>query len=179
MNLVAITLNDWLTIIAIFSSPLLAVQVQKWLERFWERRDRKRSIFQTLMATRAARLSSDHTNALNMIDIEFYGHTLFGHRFQSAADKEVTIKWHEYLDQLSQPVKNNDTVWETQTYDRLVELLNAMSHSLGYNFDKVYLKRAIYMPKAHHDQEAANIAIRDNLVQVLEGNRSIRVIIMR
>ena len=62
------TLTDILTILAVFLAPVVAVQVQKWLEVFREQRARKLWIFKTLMATRAATVSQEHVQALNMID---------------------------------------------------------------------------------------------------------------
>jgi len=67
------TLTNILMVAAVGIAPILAVQVQKWLEVFREQRGRKIWIFKTLMATRAANLSSDHVRALNMIDLEFRG----------------------------------------------------------------------------------------------------------
>ncbi|MDQ6705220.1 MAG: hypothetical protein M3Z85_04535 [Acidobacteriota bacterium] len=61
------------TDIALISStllaPVLAVQVQKYLERWREESERRKKIFKTLMATRAARLAPAHIEALNLIDI--------------------------------------------------------------------------------------------------------------
>ena len=67
------TISDWLMIIAVLLAPLIAVQVQKWLEHHRENRERKLRVFKTLMATRAATVSPDHVQALNMIDLEFSG----------------------------------------------------------------------------------------------------------
>ncbi|MDO3406572.1 hypothetical protein QWI28_19100 [Citrobacter freundii] len=67
-----------LTIMAIAAtviSPLLAIQTQKFIERYSQKKSLKIDIFKHLMATRSqsARLSSEHVRALNMIDLAFYG----------------------------------------------------------------------------------------------------------
>jgi|SRR5690349_21313932 hypothetical protein len=67
----SIRLTDWLTIGAILLAPLFAIQVERILEALKERRRRKLTVFHTLMATRGARLSPAHVEALNRIDIEF------------------------------------------------------------------------------------------------------------
>jgi hypothetical protein len=64
-------LKDWSIIGATILGPILAVQAQKWVEIIRERRGRKLWIFHTLMATRAARTSTEHVQALNMIDLIF------------------------------------------------------------------------------------------------------------
>lgn len=52
-------------------SPLIALRVSRRLDARREVRERKMKIFRTLMATRARRLSMEHVEALNMIDVEF------------------------------------------------------------------------------------------------------------
>lgn len=69
----SISLNSWLTIAAILIAPLSALIIQDFLAKIKESRATKLSIFKTLMATRLSPLSFEHTQALNMIDIEFYG----------------------------------------------------------------------------------------------------------
>jgi hypothetical protein len=66
------TTSDWAIVSATLLGPILAVQAQKWLERWRDYRNRKMWVFQTLMATRAARLEAEHVRALNMIDLVFY-----------------------------------------------------------------------------------------------------------
>ncbi len=66
-------LKEWLIVAATFLGPILAVQAQKWVEAFRERRRRKISVFEQLMATRGSRVSPEHVRALNMIDLVFYG----------------------------------------------------------------------------------------------------------
>ena len=67
------TLAEVLMVIALLAGSIAAVQVQKRLDRLREEHGRKIWIFKTLMATRAAVLSPDHVQALNMIDLEFRG----------------------------------------------------------------------------------------------------------
>src|SRR5579862_9610949 len=85
------TTVEVITILAILAGPVLAVQAQKWVENFREKKNRKLHIFRTLMATRApmAKVSAEHVRSLNMIDIEFYD------------DSNVTEAWKEYLDHLN------------------------------------------------------------------------------
>lgn len=94
--------KDWVTIAAIILGPILAVQAQKILEGRREKRTRRLDLFRTLMKTRAERISRDHVQALNMIDIEFYGRRIFGRRFQIKKEKRVTNAWKTYNDHLNQ-----------------------------------------------------------------------------
>jgi len=63
------TISDWIMILAVFSGPIVAVQITKWLEHRKENRQRKLDIFKVLMATRAYGLSWDHVMTLNKIDL--------------------------------------------------------------------------------------------------------------
>ena len=134
-----------LTVLAILIAPFLAVQVSEKLNERKEARKRKMGIFSVLMATRATGLSPKHVEALNRIDIEFYGIS------------EVTDAWKEYNDHLSQALNiavDNKEGWETwgsKREDLLVALLSEMATYLGYKFDNVHIKRGHYYPKAYGD----------------------------
>jgi hypothetical protein len=53
------TITDGFLIAATLISPLLAVQVQKFIERATERRTGQKRIFYALMATRATRIAPE------------------------------------------------------------------------------------------------------------------------
>jgi hypothetical protein len=54
-------ITDWLMIVAVLLAPLVAVQVQKILERYREDRERKLNVFKTLMASRLNRAVAELT----------------------------------------------------------------------------------------------------------------------
>lgn len=162
------TFSDLALIIAVLIAPILAVQVQKWIERILEAKNRRLWVFKTLMSTRATTLSPLHVEALNMIDIEFCGN--------SRKDKSVIEAWKLYLDHLVNYPKEQDTripEWANKREELLIDLLYEMSEAVGYTFDKVLIKRGWYVPKGHDDIEFDNITIRKGLVNVLTGERSI------
>jgi hypothetical protein len=90
--IVVVLIIGSLTIIAIITGPILAVQAQKWIEKLTRRKELKRSIFQVLMTTRGTPLDPDRIKALNMIDIAFSA--------KSEKDKKVRDAWRLYFDQL-------------------------------------------------------------------------------
>ncbi len=162
------TKAEMIMIAAILLGPVLAVQIQKFIESLRESRHRKLTLFRTLMATRATPISPAHVEALNMIDLEFYGR------------KAVTEAWKVYLDQLLNGPRNFEEqgyrakldAWTTRNNELLTDLLFAMSRNLGYKFDKVHLKRDVYFPKGHADIEDERTFIRQALVDVLQGRRT-------
>ncbi|GFD97300.1 hypothetical protein KUL156_56210 [Alteromonas sp. KUL156] len=167
-------IKDWITIVAVIAGPILAVQAQKLIESIKERKQRKLKLFHTLMETRATRLSGKHVSALNMIDLEFYGRSIFGKRWQSSADREVTNAWKIYNDHLNNGASEDRIdAWVDRGSELFTSLLYAMSKSLGYDFDEVQLKRDCYSPIAHGRVEREQQKIREGLVDLLDGKKSI------
>lgn len=162
------TVSDWLMILAVLLAPLIAVQVQKWLEHHREDRERKIRIFKTLMATRAATVSADHVQALNMIDLEF----------DDKKYKNIKLAWKTYLDHLGSFPKEDEKVqplWSDKMVDLLAKLLQEMGKSLGYEFDEVHIKKGIYSPEAHARVEDENNLLRRGLLRLLYGDGTLKM----
>lgn len=162
---------EWITILAIILGPILAVQVQKFVEHKKEQKLIKLQIFKSLMATRATPLYPLHIEALNMIDIGFY------------KDSKVVDAWKLLLDNFSNyPQDPNASDYGTKlsacaekSNDLLTDLLYEISRVLGYSFDKVLIKRGCYIPKGHGDLQLEQEYLRKGLLEVLYGNRSIPI----
>ncbi|MFH1830813.1 MAG: DUF6680 family protein [Pseudomonadota bacterium] len=169
------SIADWLIITAVILGPILAVQAQKILETMREKNNRRLWVFKTLMATRGQPLNPLHVEALNMIDIEFYG--------KDKKDKKIIEKWREYLDHLaSMPQDQKDKSydanfarWKQKNQDYLMELLNEMSRALGYKFDNVTLKKGIYVPRGHNELENDQYYLRKLLIGVMLGQQAIPI----
>lgn len=172
-------LPTYLIIIATLSGPVLAVQAQKWIERFNERRNRKRHLFQNLMATRGTRLSLEHVQSLNMIDTVFYGSRLFWIHRRTKQEKAVLDAWRVYLDHLNTPAANFGGVdaWAAKGADLFVDLLTVMGHDLGYSFDRVMLNKSWYNPTGHAEVEKETNAVRKLAKQVLGGEIPLKMVV--
>lgn len=178
------TIDNILMIIAVILAPLVALRVEKCLEKNVDKKERKLNIFKTLMATRGKGLDPRHVEALNMIDLEFYG------------DKDVTDSWKEYLDHLihwptppdlegkSDEIKRDkqseykaklESSWKKRE-SLLAELLFTMAKALNYSFDKTYIKRSIYSPQGHADIENEQTRLRRASIDLLEGRLTLPVI---
>lgn len=163
---------DWLTLLAVLLSPLLAVQVTAFIERRRQSRERRLNIFRTLMGTRATGLSPDHVQALNMIDIEFYWKGKWKIYSDHKAE-EVLRAWRIYLDHLSDKKSFTEESWAEKRIDLFIELLHKMAVSLGYDFDKVHIKRTSYFPQSYGDMEDDQHIIRKGLVALMKGEISL------
>lgn len=173
------TVSDVLIILAVIAGPIIAVQVQKAIEKYKEARNRKLIIFKTLMATRGTPLAPMHVEALNRIDLEFDG--------KDAEEKLVIVAWKIYLDHLiSGPGDQKDPnfkikleSWADKNRDLLASLLNKMAKSLNYDFDEVHLKKGIYIPKGHSDIELEQTLIRKGLVDLFYGAKFVPVYVVK
>lgn len=165
------TISDLFVIVAIIIAPILAIQIQKFIEKKKAIKDRKMQIFRTLMATRATPLSPLHVEALNMIDIEFH------------KDKKIVDSWKLLLDNFANyPKDPEDPNYQAQLYsvserssELLTDLLYEMAKALEYDFDKVHLKRGAYIPKGHADIEMELNFLRRSLVELFLEKKSIPV----
>lgn len=166
-------LETWLIVMATLSGPVLAVQAQKWIERIRERRLQKRMLFDTLMATRAARLAPEHVRALNSIDLVYYGRRRLG---RTKREQAVLDAWREYHDHLSTPYSQEGfPVWVARGAELFTNLLFAMAQELGMKFDRVQLTKGAYTPVAHGQLEDDQHLIRKFLLELLSGARQLRV----
>ena len=167
------SISDWMIIVAVILGPILAVQVQKLIETWKEKRDRKHVIYKTLMATRGTPVSPNHVEALNMIELEF----------DRSKDRGVVDSWRIYRDHLySAPQNYQDPnyksqmdAWTAKTPDYLTDLLFSMSEALGYDFDKVLLKKGSYTPQAYGNLELDQWLLRRGIIDLLNGLRSLPV----
>lgn len=154
-----ITISDWLMMLAVVLGPILAVQIQKLIDRNKEGRDRRLKVFRDLMTTRASTLAFQHVSALNMVGLEFNGKK-YG---------KVVNAWKTYIDHLGSfpdGDENLQKIWSEKKNDQLSDLLYEMGESLGFSFDKVHIKKAGYFPQAYADQERELNFIRKKLVDV-------------
>lgn len=163
------TISDYLLILAVLIAPFLAVFAQKQIETWKSQRDMKLWIYKTLMASRGASLSLQHVQALNMIDLEYSD--------KNKKEKEVRRIWKEYLDHLASLTKDPELqktalpAWIDKNNDYLAELLQTMGHCFGYNFDKVHIKRGIYIPQGHAEEEREQRELRVHTLKILKGEK--------
>jgi len=145
-------------IVAVVAAPILAVQVQKVIASFQRHQKRRQDIFEVLMSTRAQgmRTSHEHVRALNMIDIDFSEKRFFWGLKVLPEQKPVIHAWELYKDHLDKPpVQPPNDAWGKRAGELFVDVLYAMSESLGYNFDKVMLEKDVYRPQAHLNLDIA------------------------
>ncbi|MGX9424092.1 MULTISPECIES: DUF6680 family protein [Bradyrhizobium] len=153
----AIKFSDIVIAAATLLGPIFAVQAQKWLEASREKRARMLAIFRTLMATRAAALSTAHVEALNAVPIDFYGR------------KKVMDVWETYFRHLSAGPMND--AWLQKRADLLIELLTTIGNEVGYKFNAAQMQN-IYFPKALGARGDDADAIQIGMAAIMRGKAS-------
>jgi hypothetical protein len=156
------TATNIIMILAVFLGPIVAVRLTRFLDDRKEVRERKLWVFKTLMATRAYTIAPAHVEALNRIDLEFES--------KKKHEKKVLDAWKEYLDVLGNRDLSPEQ-WNVKRVDLLVELLYHMGQSLNYDFDKTQIKNGTYSPIAHGKIEEQQEAIRQGVIDIMEGKR--------
>lgn len=177
-SFLSISLESWLTILAILLGPFSALLLQRRfdknreeenrrLEILREKENRRVRIFCDLMSTRGTRLSGLYVQALNGIETEFYGET------------RVIETWHTLSDHLNTPPAISDDAgwahWNTQVIELLTDLLYEMGESLGYHIPKVTIKKGAYAPKGWETVEQEKMQLRQAAIQVFEGHNKLKV----
>ena len=167
------TVSDVLMILAVVLAPFFAVYAQRKIDLWRENRERKLRVFKTLMATRAATVSPEHVQALNVIDLEF--------THESREERAVRAAWSEYRDHLNSFPREGDDLdgrqkrWHERTPDFLANLLGVMGQCVGYAFDAVQIKKGAYYPEAHGTAELESLVLRRRLVDWLVQNNPVSV----
>jgi len=161
-----LTISDWIMIVAVFLGPITAVQLTRFLDSRSAAKQRKLDIFKTLMSTRQYTTNWDHVMTLNRIDLEFSS--------KNTKEKSVVEAWKAYLDLLNEKLMTPEQ-WATKRIDLLIDLLHKMSLVLDYDFDKTHIKNSSYSPMAHGNIDTQQNAIRQGLLEVLEGKKTVQM----
>ena len=168
--------KDWAVVAATVLGPILAVQAQKAVESFREKRRRKTNLFEQLMATRASRVSPEHVRALNMIDLVFYGERSVSFHRRTRKEQRILDAWKEYLDHLHNRLSDDQIqLWLAQGDELFTNLLYAISQDIGYKFDRVQLKRGAYSPIAHGELEAELTELRRAALSLVMGKHAMKM----
>ncbi len=160
---------EWLIVAALVAGPLAAVMVQMIVAAHREKHGRRLQIFRVLMATRNDRDNGEHLRALNMIDVEYYGRHFCGLRFQRRREKKVVEAWGRYQDYLTQQSRK-----DAAAEDLFADLLQCLAESLGYIFDRAYLRQSVQ--RTGNSQLLDQLLNKEGLARALAGDRTVDVV---
>lgn len=151
-------LDTILRIAPIVLGPVAAVIITLWYQARKEKRDAKRKLFVTLMASRKQiAFGIDAVNALNLIDVVF------------ADNRQVVNLWHEYYALMC--VKP-EIDWERAGHTYL-QMLSAMSHDLGYKHLQQVDIDKFYWPTGLAFKFEQNSRLQEEMLRVFSNTASL------
>jgi hypothetical protein len=126
-------------------------------------------IFRVLLATRRTAINPEHVNALNLIEIEFYGVS------------EIIAGWSNYHKHLnSAPADRPMTASESKAFentrnDLLAKLLFAIGRFLGFTMSEIDIRNGGYAPQGWLDSENRASAMQAYVLDLASGRRALPV----
>ena len=134
-------IDTWAVVLATAAGPIAAVARTFWREDRASLRSRRSEVFRTLMATRQLAISREHVNALNLIEVDFYG-------CQSVQKEWLIYKAHLFGG------GTEDDAWREKKERLLANLLCEMAKTLRYKIPAMEIFKGGYAPKGWvHVQE--------------------------
>ncbi len=116
-----------LTLIAIVAGPVVAILVNRYLQRRKDRKEQKKRIFKQLMKDRKFVLSSGYEEAMSLICVEF------------DACRGIEVDIRDCYQMCLNHVKNthyrnrDEAAWYNEMIKRLTSLICLIAKSLEYN----------------------------------------------
>jgi hypothetical protein len=154
----------WAILAATFLGPIAAVLITRYIDWLREKNARRLAIFRTLMATRRTTLSLDHISALNQVELDFQ------------KDRSVMDAYRAYMRNLSTPFdpKDNDRIAQERQSLR-TKILSEMAKVLRIHVEQLDIFEGGYIPQRHVDIETEQSAIRQLLIELVEGKRPLPI----
>jgi hypothetical protein len=149
-------------VIATFAGPVFAVLVTRRIDDERRVRERRLTVFRSLMATRRALVSPEKVTALNMVEIEFYGLPL------------VQDAYREVMIHINTPPPL-PAGWHDRHRALLTRLLSQMARALGYHLEQLDVLEGGYYPQSFADIGIEQQAVRRALIELLSGRRPLSV----
>ncbi len=148
-------MKDWISIIAILISPLIAVCVTVWLEKRRSKRNDKMELFQVLMTQRGIHESYAWVNALNSIHIIF------------SENKAVLDALDNLLSTTN--VKSPEDMNLVDFDNKKIKLLEVIAKVLGYsniNWEQI---KTPYVPRWMVQEQAFNSTMKEAQLKYAES----------
>lgn len=154
---------NWVHLLAIIISPVVAVLVSMYIQDKKEEKRAKRNILEIMISTRHNQVNEQTVRVMNMIDIIF------------ADDKDVRRLWVEYFLMLNNEGLNNENGNKLRK-DKNMELIHAMANAVGIGakINLLDLSR-IYCPQGLVNQNELAQSLAVELLRVLKSTKSLHV----
>jgi hypothetical protein len=149
-------------VFATLLGPVFAVLVTRRIDDARQIRERRMTVFRNLMATRRATLAADRVTALNMVEIEFHGVA------------SVENAYREVMRHINhaRPLPKN---WGDEQRKLVTKLISEIASVLGYKLQQLDMLDGGYYPEGLASIESEQQAVRQAIIETLNGNRPLRI----
>jgi hypothetical protein len=154
----------WAIVAATALGPVFAVAVSLWREAFREKRNRQLQVFRSLMATRRQPISSEHVNAINLVEVDFYKCT------------KVEAAWNIYKNHLNDNTKPEDQDWREKKEQLLAKLLYEIATVLDFNIPAIDLFKGGYAPRGWEHRDARALGALEFVHDLSVGSKFLPVV---
>jgi hypothetical protein len=138
-----------LNVIAILAAPITALWVQGKRDESKAQRERRDTIFKALWVNRRRQSSVARVDALNMVDVEFFG------------ERQVQDAWQAlFAHYCNQPQGLNEEQIFREREELFATLLFEISQVLGYKFTRTHIRDNIYHPTLHGKIDQVDLETR-------------------
>ena len=129
------TLNEWLTLVAIIVGPIVAVAITLWVESRRRKSESRMVVARLLMATRHLPGDANYSTAINLIPIEFHD------------CKAVMTAFKEYGRQIRNALPDTEEgrqLMHRETMTAQTKLLSAVLQAMGMRVSEADLALEAY-----------------------------------
>lgn len=146
-----------LNVAAIIAAPITALWVQEKREEIKAQTQRREAIFRALWVNRQRQFYLARVDALNMIDVEFFG------------EQKVQDAWQNLFAHYSQPHPglNEDQIFRERE-EMFATLLFEISQVLRYGFGRTHIRDNVYRPTLHGKLDQMELETRQWIHELLQ-----------
>ena len=167
-----ITADTWAVVAATGLGPVLAVALTLgftyWRETAAVKEKARESlynrrlyVFRVLMSTRRVGISPDHVNALNLIEVDFYGCA------------GVESEWKIYKNHLNDNSKPEDEAWRRAKEKLLSKLLFEIARVLKFDIPAIEIFEGGYAPGGWAHRDMRYTGALEYLHELREGSNNL------
>jgi hypothetical protein len=149
-----------MSVAAILAAPIITLQVQRKLDAHKAGRERRETIFRALWVNRRRPYYLARVDALNMIDVEFFG------------EKKVQDAWENlraHYFRKEHPGLNDEQIFVARE-ELFATLLFEISQTLGYPFTRTHIRDNVYRPQVHETFDEIEFETRNRMLGLLRSD---------
>ena len=154
--------ETWAIVAATGLGPIFAVLITFWRDGRNSLRSRRLWIFRTLMATRRVGISAEHVNALNLVEVDFYGCS------------PVQREWRAYKEHLFSDAPEDDA-WREKKERLLANMLFEMASALRFKIPAMEIFKGGYAPKGWVHRDNRQFEAMEYIYELSKGSKIVPI----